>query len=77
MGNSRPRRSRALVVVDDLFVRADNIIIVGDRDRDRDRDRDDDDRVAGVEDDNRRRRHNDDVRDTIDDILDEVCRRRR
>ncbi|MGG3802713.1 hypothetical protein [Metabacillus fastidiosus] len=76
MGNSR-RRSRALVVVDDLFVRADNIIIVGDRDRDRDRDRDDDDRVAGVEDDNRRRRHNDDVRDTIDDILDEVCRRRR
>lgn len=68
----RPRRTRALVDVDDLIVRANNIIIVGDRRRDND------DRVAGVEDEDRR--NGDRVagaEDVIDDILDEVCRRRR
>lgn len=67
MGNrNRSNRTRAVVLVDDLIVRADNIIIVGDRDNNG--------QVAGAEDNRGRRPGN--LGDVIDDILDEVCNRR-
>ncbi len=67
MGNrNRSNRTRAVVLVDDLIVRADNIIIVGDRDNNG--------QVAGAQDNCGRRRGN--LGDVIDDILDEVCNRR-
>ncbi|MED4533196.1 hypothetical protein ABET51_00335 [Metabacillus fastidiosus] len=47
MGNkNRNRRSRAIVDVDDLIIRADNIVVVGDRNRPERNE----DRVADMED---------------------------
>jgi hypothetical protein len=70
MGRRRRERTRALVDVDDVIVRAENIIIVGDRRNN------DNGLVAGVEDTNNRiNPGNGNVQDIIDDILDDVCRR--
>ncbi|MCU9614539.1 hypothetical protein OEV98_13425 [Caldibacillus lycopersici] len=64
--NHNRNRTRALLVVDDLFVQAENIVIVGDRANGQ---------VAGAED-NRNNGNNGNVQDIIDDILDEICGRR-
>ncbi|MED4401879.1 hypothetical protein [Metabacillus fastidiosus] len=62
MGSTnRNRRSRAIVDVDDLIIRADNIVVVGDRNRPARNE----DRVAGMED-----------IDDIDDDMDNVEIRR-
>ncbi|WP_347553249.1 hypothetical protein ABFG93_22945 (plasmid) [Pseudalkalibacillus hwajinpoensis] len=72
MGSNSNGRTRAVVLVDDVIVRADNIIIVGDRDRDNNNNNNG--QVAGVTDNFRRSPGN--IKNVVDDILDEVCNRR-